>query len=82
MKAGRFEFTRERFRRSPGHYRFFVVGEVVWFGDEMFVRRYNADPAFAETHELRGAWELSGGDFADGRTAEWVADRLNEATNR
>lgn len=74
-------FTVAYFKRSPQRYRFFVVGEIVWFGDEEQVRRFNADPDYAETHELR-AKELIGCDFENAATAQWVADRLNEATHR
>lgn len=75
------DFTVARFRRAPKRYRFFAVGETVWFGDKDQVDRFNAEPDYAETHELH-AWTLSAGDFENPATTRWIADRLNHATGR
>jgi hypothetical protein len=75
------EFTPDKFRRSPKHYRFFAVEENVNFGDEAQVRRFNSDPDYADTHELR-AVSLSYGDFESPAAARWIARMLNKAVGR
>jgi hypothetical protein len=77
----RFNFTPERFRRSPKRYRFFAVEETVWFGDEAQTERFNSDPDYAETHELR-AVTVSYGDFESPAAARWIAQMLNKAVGR
>jgi len=75
----RIDFTVSQLRRAPAHYRFFAVGESVYFGDEEQIRRVNAMPADEFNlyfKELR-QWCVSHGDFADARTAAWVAQTLN-----
>lgn len=76
------DFTVAGFKRSPARYRFFSVGENVWFGDEVKHRRFDADPEYAERHELRSSWCLNGGDFEDAKTARWLAEQLNKGTGR
>ena len=75
----RIDFTVAQLRRAPAHYRFFAVEESIYFGDEDQIRRVNANPELIDTEGELRQWSVSGGDFADRRTAEWIADQLNVA---
>ncbi len=74
------DFVPAKYWRSPKHYRFFAVEENVMFGDEVRVRRMNADLDY-QPADMR-ACSLSAGDFENPHTARWVARMLNKAIGR